>query len=141
MYLHMEKLQTPIKTKRRQLLRRLALWTLLWVVTQAIVVFGYRELWNEIRWITALVLAVNVILGLGMVWTYRNLMDLFDELERKIQLESMALTLGLTLVAGLGYTVMDITNLIPWDAEIGNLVFFMGVCYITCILVNTRRYA
>jgi len=137
----MEKLQTALKTKRHQLLRRLAIWTLLWVITQAIVVFGHRALWNEVRWITALALFVNVFLGLGMVWTYRKLMNLFDELERKIQLESMALTLGLTLVVGLGYTVMDITNLIPWDAEIGNLVFFMGVCYLTCILVNTRRYA
>lgn len=137
----MEKLQTALKTKRHQLLRRLAIWTVLWVITQAIVVFGHRALWNEDRWITTLALFVNVFLGLGMVWTYRKLMNLFDELERKIQLESMALTLGLTLVVGLGYTVMDITNLIPWDAEIGNLVFFMGVCYLTCILVNTRRYA
>lgn len=130
-----------MKSKRRHLQMRLALWTFLWVLTQALVVFGHRHLWDETRWITALTLSVNVLLGLGMVWTYRKLMNLFDELERKIQLESMAMTLGLTLVVGLGYTALDITNLIPWDAEIGNLVFFMGVCYLTCILVNTRRYA
>jgi len=137
----METLKTPLKIHRRQVLRQLAIWTLLWVLTEALVVFGYRELWNEIRWITALTLAVNVILGLGMVWNYRKLMNLLDELEQKIQLESMGITLGLTLVAGVGYSVLDITNLIPSDAEIGNLVFFMAICYIACILINTRRYS
>lgn len=137
----MSKVVAEAKHRRRRVLRMLAVWTLLWVFTEALVVFGHRELWGGIRWVTALVLALNVALGLGMVWTYRRLMDLLDELERKIQLESMGITLGLTLVAGLGYSVLDLTNLIPWDAEIGNLVFFMGICYIASILINTRRYS
>lgn len=131
---------THQKTKRRQLLKQLAFWTMLWVATEALVVFGHKAIWDETAWITAMVLGINVLFGLAMVFTYRNLMNLLDELERKIQLESMGLTLGLTLVVGLGYSVLDITNLIPWDAEIGNLVFFMGICYIACILINTRRY-
>lgn len=136
----MIKAKSDMKTKRRQVLGKLAVWTLLWVLTEAIVVFGHKELWDGSKWITGLSLGVNVLIGIGMVFTYRNLMNLLDELERKIQLESMGLTLGLTLVIGLGYSVLDITNMIPWDAEIGNLVFFMGICYIACVLINTRRY-
>lgn len=136
----METLKIPVKTQRRQVLRQLAIWTLLWVMTEALVVFGHLELWGGVGWITALALAVNVLAGLGMVWTYRRLMRLLDELERKIQLESMGITLGLTLVAGVGYSVLDITNLIAGEAEIGNLIFFMAICYIASMLINTRRY-
>ena len=131
---------THQKTKRRQVLKQLAFWTLMWVLTEALVVFGHEHLWEGVQWATIMVLALNVLMGLGMVFTYRNLLNLLDELERKIQLESMGLTLGLTMIAGVGYSVMDITNIIPWDAEIGILIFFMGICYISCILINTRRY-
>ncbi len=128
------------KSIRKKRLQRLALWTFGWVLTEALVVFGHREIWNGENGITALTLAVNLILGIGMVLTYRKLMEQFDELERKIQLESMGLTLGLTLVVGLAYSALDVTNLISGDAEISNLVLFMGLCYIVTIFINTRRY-
>ena len=132
---------THQKTKRRQTLRKLSFWTFMWVLTEALVVFGQEKLWEGVLWLSILVLVINLLMGLGMVFTYRNLLNLLDELERKIQLESMGLTLGLTLIVGVGYSVMDITNMIPWDAEIGILVFFMGICYITCMIINTRRYS
>lgn len=128
------------RTRRKLVLRQLSLWTLIWVLTEALVVFGHQSLWSATPWITAVFLALNLLVGIGMVWTYKRLMTLMDELERKIQLESMGITLGLTLVAGIGYSVMDITNLIPWDAEIGILIFFTGACYIISMIVNTRRY-
>lgn len=136
----METLKIPLKTRRKNQLKRLAIWTLLWVLSEALVIYGHRELWAGIVWLTAGAFAVNLFIGLGMVLTYRNLMNLLDELQRKIQLESMGLTLGLTLVAGVGLSVLGITNLIPWKANIGYLILFMGLCYITCIWINTRRY-
>jgi len=40
-------------------------------------------------------------------------------LERKIRLESMGITLWLTLVAGVDISVLDITDLISWDVKLG----------------------
>ncbi|MDG1571249.1 hypothetical protein OZ410_02915 [Robiginitalea sp. M366] len=136
----METKQSPLKVRRKAVLKRLSIWTLCWVLTEALVVFGHNTLWEGSRALTIIGVVINLIFGIGMVFTYRNLMGLLDELERKIQLESMGLTLGLTLVVGIAYSVMDITNLIPVDAEIGMLVFFMGFCYIACMLINKRRY-
>ncbi|WP_088340218.1 hypothetical protein [Robiginitalea sediminis] len=136
----MKTTQNESRMRRMRVLRQLSLWTLFWVLTKALVVFGHKSLWSGTPWITAVFLALNLLVGIGMVWTYKHLMTLMDELERKIQLESMGITLGLTLVAGIGYSVMDITNLIPWDAEIGILIFFTGACYIISMIVNTRRY-
>lgn len=128
------------KDIRRRNLVRLAVWTFSWVGIKAFLVFGHKALWGGTVWVTSLMLFLDVLIGLGMVIAYRRLLLKLDELEKKIQLESMGLTLGLTLVVGLAYSAMDITNLIPWDAEIGFLMQFMAVCYMVCIFINTRRY-
>lgn len=132
--------QMDRKTERNQLTRKLAYWTLAWVLSVALVVFGSEFLWDGNAGITMVSLALNVGIGLGMIGAHRSLLRSCDELERKIQLESMGLTLGLTLIFGLAYSMMDITNVIPWDAEISFLVMFMGVTYLITMLANTRRY-
>ena len=54
--------------------------------------------------------------------------------------DSLALSLGLTVVVGLSYSLLDQTNLISFDAEIGNLVLFVGVTYLITLLINRKRY-
>jgi hypothetical protein len=52
----------------------------------------------------------------------------------------MGLTLGLAVVVGLSYSLLDTTNLILVDAEISNLVLFIGVTYIISTVLNTKKY-
>jgi hypothetical protein len=128
------------KAMRTKQTRNLAFWTLSWTLSTALVVFGDEFIWNGANGFTISALLLNLFLGIGMVLAHRRLLKYSDELEQKIHLESMGLTLGLTLIVGLAYSMMDITNLIPWDAEISFLVMFMGICYIITILFNTKRY-
>ena len=39
-----------------------------------------------------------------------------DELQKKIQLESLGLTLGLTVILGLSFSLLDQKDIIPMDA-------------------------
>ena len=71
---------------------------------------------------------------------YRKFFNNLDELQRKIHLESLALTLGLAIVVGLSYSLLDVTNLINYDAEISNLVIFIGLTYLVLVTINSRRY-
>ena len=103
----------------------------------AIATFGPKYIWDDH---TVLAVSVNFANGILMIIANRNLFNNFDELERKIHLESMALTLGLAVVVGLSYSLLDVTNLIAFDAEISNLVLFIGITYLFCVTVNTRRY-
>ncbi len=128
------------KTTRKQNTSRLAFWTLAWTLSTALAAFGPKFLWEGSRILTLLAILLNVGLGLGMILANRRLIEGLDELERKIHLESLALTLGLTLIVGIGYTLLDSTNLIPWDAEISFLVIFMGLCYLAAVAFNQRRY-
>lgn len=130
-----------MKTERKKNLYQLAAWTWSWVATMAIASFGPKYIWDDHAVLTALAVSANFANGILMIIANRNLFNKFDELERKIHLESLALTLGLAVVVGLSYALLDSTNLITFNAEISNLVLFIGVTYLICVTVNSRRYS
>lgn len=118
----------------------LAYWTGAWVVTQALAVFGPTHIWQSSQTLTALALLVNVLMGVGMIMAIRRHLNGLDELQRKIQLEAMALCLGVGLVAGMAYSTLDVTDLIPFDAKISHLVILMGLTYLAGVLLGHRKY-
>jgi len=63
-----------------------------------------------------------------------------DELQQKIQLEAMALSLGIGLIVGLGYSNLDVTDVIGFDAEISHMVILMGLTYLVGVISGTRKY-
>lgn len=130
-----------MKKTRTKNLYQLAAWTWSWVATMAIASFGPKYIWDDHTTLTVLAVSVNFANGILMLIANRRLFNNFDELERKIHLEALALTLGLAVVVGLTYSLLDVTDLITYDAEIGNLVFFIGITYLVCVTINTRRYS
>lgn len=130
-----------MKKERRKNLIQLAAWTWSWVATLAIASFGPKLIWDDHTTLTVLAVGVNFANGILMIIANRSFFNNLDELERKIHVESLALTLGLAVVVGLSYSLLDATNLIPFDAEISNLVMFIGVAYIIVLTINTRRYS
>ena len=116
-----------MKELKKKRLKQLAFWTMLWTLTMAVASFGPKFLWDGNTLLTILAILVNLAIGVGMILMNRKLIMEGDELEKKIQLESMGLTLGLAVVVGLSYSLLDSTNLISMDAEIGFLVIFIGL--------------
>jgi len=90
--------------------------------------------------LTTFAILLNFVNGVLMILANRKLFNHYDELERKIHLESLALSLGLAVVVGLTYSLLDQTNLIPFDAEIGILIGFVGLTYMITLLINRKRY-
>ncbi|MGB7842059.1 MAG: hypothetical protein WBL21_04670 [Salinimicrobium sp.] len=129
-----------MKKERKKNVRRLAAWTWSWVATMAIATFGPEFIWDDHTVLTVLAVLVNFVNGILMIAANRDLFNNFDELERKIHLESLALTLGLAVVVGLSLSLLDTTNLISYDAEISHLVLFIGVIYLIIVGINSRRY-
>ena len=119
---------------------KLAKWSLAWVLTTALVTFGSQFLW-ESKWITCGTIILSLAVGIGMVLANRDFVNAGDELQRKIQMESMALTLGLSVIVGIAYSQLDTTHIIAQDAEISFLVLFMGVTYLLCVFFNARKYS
>ena len=132
--------KSDIKSRRQQNTVRLAIWTFGWVVTVALVTFGSLFLWDKDPLYTTIALVINVLAGIGMILAnIRNLKGL-DELEQKIQLDAMGISLGTTLVGGMAYTMMDTSDLIGSDAEISFLVILMSISYMIALVVGKMRY-
>ncbi len=126
--------------ERKKRTVQLAVWTWSWVATLALATFGPKFIWENQPILTPIAIILNFLIGLLMILANRRLFNNFDELERKIHLEALAITLGLTVVVGLSYSLLDSSNLINFDAEIGLLVGFIGVSYMTALLLNNKRY-
>lgn len=126
------------QTKRSTV--RLAVWTILWVVTVAIPAFGPTLIWGENNLINFLIILLNIGIGIGMIKANIHHIKIQDEMMQKVQLEAMGVTLGVALVGGIAYTLLDITNVIPFDAEISFLIMLMGVAYLISIAINMKRY-
>lgn len=126
--------------KQNQHTLKLAGWTWSWVATLAIATFGTKLIWEDNQLLTVLAIVVNLVNGILMIIANRNYFNSLDELQRKIHTESLALTLGLAVIVGLSFSLLDQTNLISFDAEIGYLVGFIGITYMITLLINRSRY-
>lgn len=126
-------------TNRRNTLR-LAWWTAAWVITMAIAVFGAHFIWKSSPSLTLAAILLNLAVGVGMIAANRRHLKGLDEMQQKIQLEAMALSLGVGLIVGLAYSNLDVTNLIAFDAEISHLVILMALTYMVGIAVGVRKY-
>ena len=63
-----------------------------------------------------------------------------DELQRKVHLNSLAITVGVAMIAGVPYSVMDSYHMIPFHADVSHLVVLMGLTYAASNLYGTRQY-
>jgi len=118
----------------------LARWTIAWLITLALATFSQQFTWGESKTLTLLAILLNLLVGFGMIIANKNHLKSLDELQQKIMLEAMAITLGIGLVVGLSYSLLDITNIISVDAQISTLILIMGITNIVSTLLIKRQY-
>lgn len=121
--------------------KNLAAWTSLWLLSLALASFGPKLWWGENPAISAIAVVLNAGLGVCLIMANRRHLNSLDELQRKIQLEALALALGVAVVGGLSYSLLDVTNLIPYDAEISLLCILVSITYLLGIWIGQKRYA
>ena len=111
-------------------------WTVSWVIANAALKNGWAN-----DWIPAPLFAVvPTILGIVMLFAYWRFLREADELQRKIQLESLAVGFGAGVVGG--YTIHLLSRAgVLTSVEISEVAAFMMVVYAIATLVGERRYA
>jgi hypothetical protein len=127
--------QTSITTKVH-----LGLWTGAWVLSMAVATFGPTHIWPANDSLTIFAIVINLLLGFGVIVADIRHLRSLDELHQKVQLEAMAMALGVAVVVGLAYSNLDISNIIEQDAQISHLVLLIGFTYIASMFVGMRRY-
>ena len=124
----------------RKNIRNLAFWTFSWTLSMALATFGPKFLWEPGSFLTILGILVNAGFGVGMILANIRHLKGLDELQQKIQLEAMGIALGVGIVGGLSYSLLDITNVIETDAEISFLVVLTGLTYLAGVIIGQVRY-
>ena len=76
----------------------------------------------------------------GQILCCREHLNSLDELQKKIQMEAMGIALGVGVVGGLTYSILDTTNLLGAHAEISVLVMIISITYAITIAVGQFRY-
>jgi len=125
-------------TKRNTI--NLAYWTLLWLISMAIATFGPLFIWKDQQVFTLIGIAVNLALGIGMIVANMRYINGLDDLQRKIQLDAMAIALGVGVIGGLSYSLLDTTNIIEGNAEISVVVIFISLSYLVGVFVGQKRF-
>jgi hypothetical protein len=120
--------------------KQLAYWTLAWVLTVAIATFGPKFIWNSNPVISGIFILINALVGIGMILMNRKYINSLDEMHRKVNLDAMALALGVAVVGGLSYSMLDIANVIPYDAEIAFLLVLISLTYFIGVIAGNARY-
>ena len=109
--------------------KRLFIWSVVWVLATAGVAFGPQNLWNFNTWLTIIAVLIHISIGLGMIRVFKQFLLGLDELHRKIHLDAMAISLGIGLVFGCSYEMLEDIKLIPFQPEIPHLMIVMYLTY------------
>ena len=128
--------QSRTRTNVIQLFR----WCAAWAGTCALLAFGPRFFWHRALVFTLPAIGLNVCVGIGAILSNKKYIEELDELQRKVHLNSLAITVGVALIAGVPYSLMDSYHVIPFHADISHLMVLMGLTYGACNLYGTRWY-
>lgn len=125
----------------REVTRRtlhLGLWMLGWLATLAAAQFG-PEIWISpiASWVA---IAVNLAVGVCLIIAFTRYLRAIDDLERKIMLDALAITLGLGWVGGFGWIVADAAGLVSSDIAAGVFPAALGVIFAIATIVGRIRY-
>ena len=129
---------TTAQTKKNTI--RLFFWTVAWVLATAGAAFGPKSLWDFNTLPTILGVLVHIGIGFGMIRMFKQYLLGLDELQRKIQLDAMALSLGIGLVLGSSYELLEDIKLIPFEPEIPHLLILMSLTYVVGTVLGHRKY-
>ena len=118
----------------------LGYWTFAWVVTMAIAAFGPKLIWDFATLPTVVGVIFNLAIGFGMIMANKRHLRGLDEMHQKIFLEAGALTLGVGLVCGLSYELLEDIRLITFEPQISHLVVLMCMTFLGGMIAGHRKY-
>tara|TARA_B100000809_G_C14754724_1_gene393495 strand:- start:171 stop:593 length:423 start_codon:yes stop_codon:yes gene_type:complete len=126
------------RTKKTTL--RLGYWTGAWVLATAGAAFGPKFLWEFNTLPTILGVLIHLFFGFGMIYANKRHLLVMDEMQRHIQHGAMALALGVGLVVGVSYELLEDIKLITFEPEISHLILLMCLTFCIGIILGNRRY-
>ena len=134
-----ETTETGFDTRYVKINIRLLCWIFAWVGTMVLVDKAVLYEWYSSDLISMVGIVINAGIGFGVIVTFMRYLDEIDELQRKIQLDALALSMGVGFVGTFTYSLL-VTAQIVTDNEVSDIMLVMTVTYIVGIIVGQVRY-
>ena len=115
-------------------------WVGAWLATCALMSFGPRFLWNSAAAFTLLAVGLNFCAGVGLIVAHKRYLANLDELQRKVYLHALWITVGVVLIVSLPYAVLDRFDIVHLKAEVSDVLILMTVTFLASLLNGLRRY-
>ncbi|EAR23906.1 hypothetical protein A20C1_05597 [marine actinobacterium PHSC20C1] len=136
----MQDSKQTINTRAKRNSFGLAIWTFAWLVTLALTTFGPGFLGDSLQVAGWILIAANLIAGIGWIVAHARYLRGRDELQRKIILDAIAVALGAGLVGGFAYAAAHSIGLVTLDIGIASLCSLMAIVYLVATVVGSVRY-
>ena len=119
----------------------LVVWTVAWAASLALARFGPGLLWgSEQHAASWAAVAANLLVGIGWIVAYTRFLQVVDDLQRKILMDALAVTLGAAWVGGFAFVVADAAGLVTDDVDLAVFPVLLGVVYVIAFMVGKIRY-
>jgi hypothetical protein len=128
------------RTCRNQ--RKVVLWSLVWMSSWVAVTLALTSGWLASGAPGIIAAVVSSSLGIGTAVAYRRFLNEADEVQRKIELEALALAFGVGVVGGFAYWLLERSGAVPIAKA--DLLYVLAVTCLTYsagVLLGKRRYA
>lgn len=119
---------------------RVNLWAIAWALTLLIITVATKQGWLNNNVLIASAFIVHSAIGLKMVFAYKHHLKELDEMERKIQLDALAMSVGSAIICFSSYSILAKADIVPPLAP-NYLIILIALTYIVGIFVGRVRYS
>ena len=123
----------------RENVKMLAVSTTIWLITMAVAAFGPTLLWDNQTSITLLAIALNLIAGLFVIKSNLQYWNSLDEMIQRVHLNAMGIALGLGIVGGLSFSLLETSDILQSESDLSFMVILMSLSYLISIMVGMKR--
>lgn len=119
---------------------RVNLWALGWMFSLMANMILTKIFDQGVSALWAIILLTHVVAGTMLILSYRRFLSDLDEMERKVQLEAMALAVGLSLLVYSAGSILHSVDVLPApDASL--MLVVMSLAYMAGLILGRIRLA
>lgn len=138
-------METPFNKKspfERQMLfanLKIVAWIFAWTAACTLTDKAVLHGWFSADWQPLAAIAVSTAVGLGMIFNFVRFLHSLDDLQRKIQMDALAIALGVTVVGSFTYSLLVTAGIIV-DEEVSDIFMLTVLSYSAAAMLGTVRY-
>ena len=128
--------QSRIRTSTIRLFR----WNFIWAAATLLMAFGPKLFWDRASALTLLAVGLDFAIGVCMIVANKKYLEDLDELQRKVYLNALGITVGVALISIVPYAVLDAYHVVHFKAAVGYLVILMSLTFLVSLVYGNWRY-